>query len=173
VLYTYMLPWKHVLTGHCMGMGASLTPNVWLLGVMLHCSLLKPHCPKKPTGLLLLILLQGGLPITSLAALMNGTTMPHWLWYLSFHFGHHSAFVPSTFGLALLLSSCSLLRAVNSPWPGPVVSIPLLACFSSYMFPAILTSTSLWDSSGVHTLHAPDHWAALEPGPVRLSTTSR
>jgi hypothetical protein len=28
VLYTYMLPWKHVLTGHCMGMGASLTPNV-------------------------------------------------------------------------------------------------------------------------------------------------
>jgi hypothetical protein len=70
---------------------------------------LKAGHPKKPTG----VPLRGGLPVRSNTALTNGATTSNWPRIFPFRVGRLTAFILYRFGLALLLSNCSLFRAVR------------------------------------------------------------
>jgi hypothetical protein len=139
LLCAYLLPQQCVLTSCYVAMDTSMTLLYSNISLLRHrVTLLPPlSCSFQEACILPFPPLWGGLPLTCKTALMSGTTMSHWLWYLSFHFGcfwHHLAFNLCRFDLVLLLSNCTQLEAAYFTCQGHAGGAPLVVCSVSSDF---------------------------------------
>lgn len=116
---------------------------------MSHWSFLKAALPEQRTGISPFILLQGDVSMTSVIAIMKGTSTSCWPRRFYFRAQWRSDFIPCGLALALLFPNYSPLSGPRLQRHGPSVDMLPSMCFCDWQSPVIITCTSLESWAGV------------------------